>query len=95
MEITAIVVLGLLIIYEILRWLYDRVTTWTNRLKPGDRVFWQEDGLNGYGQPRTGRGYGVVVERGPNGTSNQFYRVTLDGTGEEIGVNRDELHKLS
>lgn len=85
----------LLIIYEILRWLYDRVTIWVNRLKPGDRLLRKEQGVNGYGQPRTGTGYDVAVERDPNGSGSPFYSVKLDGAGEEVGVNRDELTKMN
>lgn len=64
---------------------YDRVT-WANRLKPGDRLLRKEAGLNGYGQPRTARGYDVAVERDPNGSGSPFYSVKLGGTGEKVSV---------
>jgi hypothetical protein len=86
---------SVLLLFWILNALFNHWIFWRNRLKPGDRVYWKEEGLNGYGEPRTGHGYGVVLERAPNGTGNQsFYAIKLDGTGEEIGTERDELHKL-
>ena len=81
--------------------LIKRWISWMDRLKPGDRVRWKQEGLNGYGQPRTGQGYGTVLEHDRNGHhSNWGYIVKLDapggykGTEEEIWARREELSKM-